>query len=85
MVKEGVLKNPDVDAILDFMFGLEFMLDKYTLDPEGIMAAVNEFRIDLKGVQTHGSTPWTGKDPIVTASQIVNSLQTIVSEKFASH
>ena len=43
------------------------------------MAAVNEFRIDLKGVQTHGSTPWTGKDPIVTAAQIVNSLQTIVS------
>ena len=42
--------------------------------PEGIMAAVNEFRIDLKGVQTHGSTPWTGKDPIVTASQMINSL-----------
>ena len=79
MVKEGVLKNPDVDAI----FGLHVWSGLYAgqvyLRPEGIMAAVNEFRIDLKGVQTHGSTPWTGKDPIVTASQIVNSLQTIVS------
>ena len=79
MVKEGVLKNPDVDAI----FGLHVWSGIYAgqvyLRPEGIMAAVNEFRIDLKGVQTHGSTPWTGKDPIVTASQIVNSLQTIVS------
>ena len=79
MVKEGVLKNPDVDAI----FGLHVWSGLYAgqvyLRPEGIMAAVNEFRIDLKGVQTHGSTPWTGKDPIVTAAQIVNSLQTIVS------
>ena len=79
MVKEGVLKNPDVDAI----FGLHVWSGLYAgqvyLRPEGIMAAVNEFRIDLKGVQTHGSTPWTGKDPIVTAAQIINSLQTIVS------
>ena len=79
MVKEGVLKNPDVDAI----FGLHVWSGLYSgqvyLRPEGIMAAVNEFRIDLKGVQTHGSTPWTGRDPIVTAAQIVNSLQTIVS------
>ena len=79
MVKEGVLKNPDVDAI----FGLHVWSGLYAgqvyLRPEGIMAAVNEFRIDLKGVQTHGSTPWTGKDPIVTAAQIVNTLQTIVS------
>ena len=79
MVKEGVLKNPDVDAI----FGLHVWSGLYAgqvyLRPEGIMAAVNEFRIDLKGVQTHGSTPWTGKDPIVTAAEIVNSLQTIVS------
>ena len=79
MVKEGVLKNPDVDAI----FGLHVWSGLYAgqvyLRPEGIMAAVNEFRIDLKGAQTHGSTPWTGRDPIVTAAQIVNSLQTIVS------
>jgi len=57
MVKEGVLKNPDVDAI----FGLHVWSGIYAgqvyLRPEGIMAAVNEFRIDLKGVQTHGSTP----------------------------
>ena len=46
MVKEGVLKNPDVDAI----FGLHVWSGLYAgqvyLRPEGIMAAVNEFRID---------------------------------------
>ena len=52
---------------------------KVYVRPKGIMAAVNEFRIDIEGIQTHGSTPWTGVDPIVTASQMINSIQTIVS------
>ena len=79
MVKEGVLKNPDVAAIFGLHIWSQFPAGNVYLRPKGIMAAVNEFRIDLKGVQTHGSTPWTGVDPIVTAAQIVNNIQTIVS------
>ena len=79
MVKEGVLKNPEVAAIFGLHIWSQFPAGKVYLRPKGIMAAVNEFRIDLEGVQTHGSTPWTGIDPIVTAAQIVNNIQTIVS------
>ena len=59
MVKEGVLKNPDVDAIFGLHINSQTTVGNVYVRPEGIMAAVNEFRIDLKGVQTHGSTPWT--------------------------
>ena len=79
MVKEGVLKNPDVMASFGLHIWSQFPAGNVYLRPKGIMAAVNEFRIDLEGVQTHGSTPWTGIDPIVTAAQIVNNIQTIVS------
>lgn len=79
MVKEGVLKNPDVAAIFGLHIWSQFPAGNVYLRPKGIMAAVNEFRIDLEGIQTHGSTPWTGIDPIVTAAQIVNNIQTIVS------
>lgn len=79
MVKEGVLKNPQVDAIFGLHIWSQFMAGHIFVRPKGIMAAVNEFRIDLQGVQTHGSTPWTGVDPIVAASQIINNIQTIVS------
>ena len=79
MMKEGVLKNPDVAAIFGLHIWSQFPAGNVYLRPKGIMAAVNEFRIDLQGVQTHGSTPWTGIDPIVTAAQIVNNIQTIVS------
>jgi amidohydrolase len=79
MVKEGVLQNPKVDAIFGLHIWSQISAGQVHVRPEGIMAAVDEFRIDIEGVQTHGSTPWTGIDPIVTASQMINSLQTIVS------
>jgi amidohydrolase len=47
----------------------------------GIMAASDRFEITVHGRQTHGSTPWDGVDPIVTAAQIIGGLQTVVSRK----
>jgi amidohydrolase len=46
-----------------------------------IMAASDSWRIEVLGRQAHGSRPWQGIDPIVTAAQIVNGLQTIVSRE----
>jgi metal-dependent amidase/aminoacylase/carboxypeptidase family protein len=43
------------------------------------MAASDWFNKKIMGKQTHGAYPWLGIDPIVTASQIVLGLQTIVS------
>ncbi|MEQ6119838.1 amidohydrolase [Reichenbachiella sp. MALMAid0571] len=79
MVKEGVLKNPDVDAIFGLHISADTPVGEIEVRSKGIMAAVNSFRIDIKGVQTHGSAPWSGVDPIVTAAQMINSIQTIVS------
>ena len=74
MVREGVLKNPDVDAI----FGLHVMqLDQtgqVSMRPLGAMASSQRFEIVVKGRQTHGATPWSGIDPIVVASQIVGGI-----------
>jgi amidohydrolase len=81
MVDEGVLKNPDVDAV----FGLHVMqLDRtgqVSMRPLGAMASSQRFEIVVKGRQTHGAMPWSGIDPIVIASQIVVALQTIVSRR----
>ena len=81
MVKEGVLENPKVDVI----FGLHIQsltpLGKIQYRTEGMMAAVDAFDIKVIGVGAHGATPWDGVDPIVTASQIVSGLQTIISRQ----
>jgi amidohydrolase len=79
MVKEGVLESPHVDAI----FGLHMMpqleVGKVAYRPGGAMAAVNDVQIIIKGKGSHGAMPWLSVDPIVTAAQVINNLQTIVS------
>ena len=79
MVKEGVLKNPDVDVIFGLHIAAGTDVGTINVRKRGIMASSDDFKITIHGKQAHGSTPWDSVDPIVTASQIINSLQTIVS------
>lgn len=81
MVKEGVMDNPKVDAIfgLHIASQVEVGTLKYKAGP--FMASSDWFTIKIKGKQAHGSQPWGSVDPIVTATQIINSLQTIVSRQ----
>ena len=77
MVKEGVME--DVDAVFGLHINAGTYIGQINYRPQGIMAAVDDFRIVLNGKQAHGSAPWLGIDPIVAAAQVVNNLQTIVS------
>ncbi|MTI32728.1 amidohydrolase [Xanthovirga aplysinae] len=79
MVREGVLDNPKVEAIFGLHINSRTPVGEIRYRAGGTMASVNSFKIIVKGQQTHGSTPWTGIDPIVTSAQIINSLQTVVS------
>ena len=79
MVKEGVLKNPDVDAIFGLHINSFLEVNKIGYKPGGTLASATSFEIKIKGKQAHGSAPWSGADPIVAGAQIINNLQTIVS------
>lgn len=81
MIEEGILTNPTVDV----MCGLHV---EETLDVGSIMlrrgtvnAASNPFKITIKGSGGHGAYPDTAVDPIVIASHVVTSLQSIVSRE----
>ncbi len=79
MIKEGVLTSPKVDVIFGLHINAQTEVGKIKYRPKGTMAASDWFKIKIMGKQTHGAYPWLGIDPIVTASQIVMGLQTIVS------
>jgi amidohydrolase len=79
MVKEGVLENPKVDVIFGLHINSQTEVGTITYRPGGTLAAVNDLRIVIKGRQAHGAAPWSSVDPIVTAAQIINNLQTVVS------
>ena len=81
MVKEGVLKNPDVDVIFGLHIGATQPINTITYRPRGLMAAAQSFEITVKGKQTHGSVPWGGVDPIMASVKIIDGLQTIISRE----
>jgi amidohydrolase len=81
MVKEGVLKNPDVDAIFGLHINSATPVGVIRYKSEGLMAAVQRFVIQVKGEQTHGSQPWKGVDPILISAKIIDGLQTIISRE----
>jgi len=77
MVEEGVIE--DVDAIFGLHINSQTPAGVIKYRPGPAMAAVDNLQILVKGRQAHGAYPWSSVDPIVTASQIVMGLQTIVS------
>ena len=79
MVKEGALKNPDVDVIFGLHINSQIEAGKITYRPGGMFAGVGDLKITVKGKSSHGADPWSSVDPIVTSAQIINNLQTIIS------
>ena len=79
MVKEGVLKNPDVDAIFGLHINAQTDIGKIKYKPLGTMAAAQRFVIKIHGKQSHGSKPWQGNDPVFVAAQVITGLNGIIS------
>ena len=79
MVKEGALKNPNVDVIFGLHINAQVEVGKITYRPGGMFAGVGDLKITVKGKSSHGAEPWSSVDPIVTSAQIINNLQTIIS------
>lgn len=77
MVEQGVMK--DVDAIFGLHISSQTEVGKIGYRSGPAQAAVDNLEIIVHGTQAHGASPWSGVDPVVTASQIVTGLQTILS------
>jgi amidohydrolase len=81
MIGEGCMKNPDVDAIFGLHVTSVFPTGMIGYRSGPLMASADDFRVFVRGTQTHAAMPWRGVDPIVVTSQIVLGLQTIVSRR----
>ncbi|WP_414621082.1 M20 metallopeptidase family protein [Calothrix sp. CCY 0018] len=79
MIEAGVLKNPDVDAIIGLHLWNNLPLGTVGVRNGALMAAVESFRCTILGKGGHGAMPDQTVDSVVVAAQVVNALQTIVS------
>jgi amidohydrolase len=79
MVEAGVLKNPDVDAIIGLHLWNNLPLGSLGVRDGAMMAAVELFDCVINGKGGHGAMPHQTVDSVIVGSQVVNALQTIVS------
>jgi amidohydrolase len=79
MVEAGVLKNPDVDAIIGLHLWNNLPLGTVGVRSGALMAAVECFKCTILGKGGHGAMPHQTIDSVVVSAQIVNALQTIVA------
>jgi amidohydrolase len=81
MIEQGCLRDPDVSAIFGLHVTSIHATGKLGYRSGPLMASADDFRVFVRGSQTHAAMPWRGVDPIVVSSQIVMGLQTIVSRR----
>ena len=79
MIEAGVLKNPDVDAIIGLHLWNNLPLGTVGVRSGALMAATERFDCTILGKGGHGAMPHQTVDSVVVAAQIINALQTIVA------
>lgn len=81
IVEANVLENYKVDSIFGTHVYPEVDEGKVAIKKGPTMAMTGEVDIIVNGVGAHGALPHKGIDAIVVASEVIQSLQTIISRK----
>ena len=79
MIEEGVLQNPQVNAIIGQHVAPNIPVGKIGFREGMYMASTDEVYMRVIGKGGHGAAPHQAVDPIVVASHIIVSLQQIIS------
>jgi hippurate hydrolase len=79
MIKEGVLENPAPQKIFALHVHPQLPVGKFSFRGGMVMASADEIYITIKGKGGHAAAPQFTADTILAASQLIVSLQQIVS------
>jgi amidohydrolase len=81
LIKEGVLKNPAVDAIIGLHVLPSIKTGKVGIKYGTMMASADKIKIIIKGKSGHAAEPHKTVDAIWVASTVVNAIHHIVSRR----
>lgn len=76
-IAEGVLDNPKVDAAFALHIWSQLDSGKIGVSEGAVMAALEEFKVTLRGKGGHTGSPQVAIDPIIAACNLVQSIQQI--------
>ncbi len=77
MIEEGVLENPKVDGAFGLHLWTPIESGKIAISHGAVMGGLYEFEVKIKGQGGHTSAPHTAVDPVLVASNVVQSVQSI--------
>ena len=83
MLEEGLFRQYKPTAVFALHSIPELAVGQIGYNPGPTMAAVDQFRIKIKGKQAHGAAPNLAIDPIVVGAEAVMALQTIRSRNLS--
>src|SRR5690606_10781834 len=79
MVRDGLFSLFPMDAVFGLHNWPGLPYGKFGLTRGAIMGSSNEFHITVHGRGAHAAMPHLGADPVMTAVQIAQSLQSIIT------
>jgi amidohydrolase len=79
MIKDGVLTNPNPQGIIGLHVNPGLDVGKLSFRKGRVMASADEIYITIKGKGGHAAAPHLTQDTILIASQLIVSLQQIIS------
>ena len=79
LIKEGVLENPAPQGIIALHVHPGLELGKLSFRKGRVMASADEIYITIKGKGGHAAAPHLTADTVLIASQLIVSLQQIIS------
>lgn len=77
MINEGVLEDPKVDAAFGIHLWTPLKSGVIGLSEGPVMAALEEFELEIYGKPGHTGSPHTAIDPIIASSNIIQTIQSI--------
>lgn len=79
MIEHGLLDKYAIESVYALHIAPALAVGRMTITPGPLLAAVNNFTIDIAGRGGHAGLPHLAKNPIVAGAGMVSALQTIVS------
>ena len=79
MVQEGIMQRFDIGQVFAMHNAPDLEAGTFHLNPGAVMAAADEFSINITGVGGHAAQPHTTVDPVLAGCAMVQALQGIAS------
>jgi len=79
MIEDGLLDRFGISEVYGMHNLPGLPVGRFAIREGSIMAATDEFRIEIEGQGGHAAMPHLATDPVVVAAHIITGLQTLVS------